>query len=103
MGYSLLLAAGAMIVCMLAAVSISVSASNRAIRQSEAQERARQIQVQQAFNAQQKVAKHAACLVIVSQDNAYHEPGSVPVTQAGKNAAAAWRNLRQTFQCDKEN
>lgn len=91
MGYSLLLAAAAMIVCMLAAVSISVSASDRAIRASEAQER-----------AQREEGRRAACAVIVSQDDAFHDPGSIPTTKAGTKAAAAWRNLRRTFQCDKE-
>jgi type II secretory pathway pseudopilin PulG len=101
-GYSLLLAAAAMIVCMLAAVSISVSASNRAIHQAEVQRQTQQAQVQQAYEAQQKQAKRAACLVIVSQDDALHEPGSEPITEAGKRTANAWRNLRKVFQCDKE-
>jgi hypothetical protein len=90
-GYSLLLASLAMVVCMLASVVISVNASNRAIRQNEAQEQ-----------AQRREARRAACLVVVAQDDAFRDPASLPVTKAGKQSAAAWRNLRQVFGCDKQ-
>lgn len=88
-GYSILLAAAAMVVCMLAAVSISVNASDRAIRQNQEQE-----------EAQRKESRRAACLVIVSQDDAYRDPA--PITTAGRKAAAAWAQLRQAFQCDHQ-
>lgn len=90
-GYSLLLLAAGMFVSMMVAVIISVSASNRAIKQSQGQQA-----------QQQKAARHAACLVIVTQDNVYHDPSAPPASEAGRNAADAWRNLRNVFQCDQE-
>jgi len=77
-----------MFVSMMVAVIVSVNASNRAIHQQAVQR-----------EAQQQEARRAACLVIVSQDDAFHE-GTAPITEAGKRAADAWRNLRKVFQCD---
>lgn len=84
--YSMLTLSLGMVVCMIIAVVISVQASNRAIRQNIAQER-----------AAQEEAKRATCEVIVKVSAAYQE--DPPVTAAGKNAAAAWRELGRNFNC----
>lgn len=72
-------------------------------RSSVARERAARVAQQEQADASQREARRAACLVIVSQDEAFNDPGSVPpVTAAGKRAADAWHSLRKQFQCDKE-
>lgn len=86
--YSNLVLALGVLACMAIAVGVSVQASNRAVRQGLAQERA----------AEEKT-KAATCLVIQRINNAYEsEPPSTP---AGREVAEAWRLLAPTFQCER--
>lgn len=72
-------------------------------RASVAREREARVEAQLRADETQRQARGAACLVIVSQDEAFNDPGTMPpITAAGKRAAVAWHNLRQQFQCDKE-
>lgn len=71
---------------MVAAVSVSVAASDRAIRENE--ERNRQARVE---------GHRASCLLINSQVNVYRE--EPPMTPAGKKAAEAWEEMRRVFAC----
>jgi hypothetical protein len=74
-GYSLLLLAASMIICMLAAVTISVHASERAIRKSEIQQ----------------------CESVQSDVNAYLE--TPPTTEAGKNQLRTKERLLEKWGC----
>jgi hypothetical protein len=76
-GYSLLLAAGAMIVCMMAAVVISVRASDRAVRESERRQ----------------------CESVLSDVVAYRL--TPPVTEAGKNQLRSKEELLRLWGCPK--
>jgi hypothetical protein len=80
--YSMLTLALGMVVCMAIAVGISVQATKRAV----AQER---------MSREQQ--RGAACTVINRINEAYTE--DPPVTKAGVNVAAAWRDLGRTFNC----
>ena len=75
MGYSLLLAAAAMVVCMLAAVVISVQASERAVRESERKQ----------------------CESVAADIKAYEDVP--PATAAGKEQLRTKRALYQTWGC----
>jgi hypothetical protein len=80
-GYSLLLLAASMIVCMLAAVTISVRASDRAIRKSE---------IQQCESVQSDVDAYLA---------------TPPTTPAGWNQLRTKQRLLVKWECshpDKE-
>lgn len=81
-GYSLAMLALGMIVCMLAAVTISVRASDRAIRESERKQ----------------------CESVTSDVRAYE--AVPPTTEAGKAQLRAKRELLVTWECpvppDKE-
>lgn len=86
-----------MIVCMIIAVSVSISASNRNTRESLARERAAQAEADRKAAEVAEVARQKICLVVRRVGQAYEsEP---PVTPAGRNVAEAWASLAPIFQC----
>ena len=76
-GYSLLMLAAAMIVCMMAAVVISTRASDRAIRESERRQ----------------------CEDLAAEIRGYEDVA--PTTPAGKEQLRAKRALYLTWDCPK--
>jgi hypothetical protein len=76
-GYSLLLLAAGMIVCMLAAVAISVRASDKAIRDSERMQ----------------------CESVAADIAAYQE--APPQTDAGRAQLRSKENLYRAWECPK--
>lgn len=78
-GYSLLLLAGAMIVCMMAAVVISTRASDRAVRESERRQ----------------------CESVLSDILAYR--AVPPTTEAGKNQLRTKEELYRVWGCPPPN
>ena len=76
-GYSILLLAASMVVCMLAAVTISIKASNHAIRESE----------------------RAQCESIQADVDAYVEVP--PITRSGINQLRSKRELLQSLGCPR--
>lgn len=76
--------------------------SLHAAKVSVEREREARVAAQAEIGRSQAENKRAACAVIISQDEAYNDPASPPVTAAGKRAGLAWRDLRRAFQCDKE-
>jgi hypothetical protein len=76
-GYSIFLASLAVVVCMMAAVVISVRASDRAVRESERRQ----------------------CESVMSDVVAYR--AAPPVTEAGKNQLASKEELLRVWGCPK--
>jgi heme exporter protein D len=87
----------------LASSVLSLLVSLHSARSAVDHERAARVAAQERDRAAQVEAHRAACLVIVSQDEAFNDPGSIPpATAAGRRAASAWHDLRKQFGCDKE-
>jgi hypothetical protein len=84
--YSMLTLAAGMIACMAIAVSISVSASNRAIRQNQQQ------QVEQS-----REAREATCYLVRLQVKVFDENN--PITPTGRDLAEAWREAARVYGC----
>lgn len=93
-----------MIACMAIAVTISVSASNRAIRQNQQQE----IEQQQARDrlaadlaakeaAQRVIAKKATCDLVNLQVKVFEE--NDPTSPLGRDLAEAWRTTARVYGC----
>lgn len=72
---------------------VAINSSNRAI----AAERAARVAAQNEERAREAEQNQAVCVVVAAQVEAYRDPP--PVTAAGKNAAAAWRKLLVTLNC----
>ena len=86
--YSMLTLAAAMFACMAIAVWVSISASNRALDQSESQQR-----------GEDEKNRAATCNVVAKINDAYKiEP---PVTAAGQNVAEAWADLSRSLRCEE--
>lgn len=84
--YSMLTLAAGMIACMVIAVTISVSASNRAIRQNQQQEA-----------EQRRAARDASCYLVRLQVKVFDE--NPPTTQTGRELAEAWREAARVYGC----
>ena len=97
--YSWLVVVGTSLTSAVLTLVVSVHASQSAVNRERT---ARELSQKQTVAAQVE-ARRSACLVIISQDEAYNDPGAAPPqTAAGRRAASAWHSLRQTFQCDKK-
>lgn len=77
---------------ILLAVAISLVALHSA-RQSERARQAAEAAREQASRQNTTVV----CSMIVAQDEALNDPDHPPVTERARNAAAAWRNLRDLW------
>jgi predicted histidine transporter YuiF (NhaC family) len=97
--YSMAVLALGMIVCMTIAVAISVQASNRAIEQGLAREREIQRETLVARQLQSERTRAIVCTVITAQAAVYER--TEPISEAGEEAAKAWRLLAGTFQCQE--
>jgi len=90
--YSWLVVVGLTVASMGAALAVNITLTNRAI----AAERAARL----ANEQQSAQARHATCLVVIAQDDAFTNPP--PATPAGRKAAKAWHYLRTTLRCDQQ-
>jgi hypothetical protein len=91
--YSILTLALGALACMAISVVISVTASNRAIRQNEAQEAGDRARA--AVAAERN--RMAVCLLIDKMSAVYKDPS----TPTGEAAGRAWRDLHVIFRCNE--
>jgi hypothetical protein len=93
--YSNALLAGGVLVSMTIAVVISIQASNRAIQQSIARERAATAKAEAMEQQRRAEGRQTVCTVIREMIKVYTDPA----TQTGRDAAVAWRGLASTYHC----
>lgn len=94
--YSFITLAAGMLAAMAIAVVISVSASNRAIAQNEAQEAEERARA----TALAERNRMAVCLLIDRMSDVYNGQAE-PVTEVGRAAGKAWQDLHRIFQCNE--
>jgi hypothetical protein len=94
--YSILTLAVGALACMVISVTISVTASNKAIRQNEAQE----AEEAQRAAALAERSKQAVCLLISKMSAVYNDE-TAPATETGRAAGLAWQELHKIFRCDE--
>jgi hypothetical protein len=85
--YQALVVVGVSLLSVLLSVLVSLRSAERAI---DADHRAREVAAAET--------RAATCLVIVAQSEVYD--GAEPISEAGRRAEKAWRNLRTLLQCD---
>lgn len=106
----LALAAG-MFACMVISVTVSISASNRAIRENIAQEREQEqerdrlaadleAKQREADAKQQEEGRRVTCYLVNSQVKVFQE--NEPTTPTGRDLAKAWEDTARLFGCDKK-
>lgn len=94
--YSILTLAAGAIACMVISVIISVSASNRAIRQNEAQEAQERARASVAAERN----RQAVCLLIDKMSAVYNVE-TTPPSETGRAAGLAWKDLHRIFRCNE--
>lgn len=94
--YSFLTLGVGMLAAMVIAVIISVSASNRAIRQNEAQEAQERARASVAAERN----RMAVCLLIEKMSAVYNGQAE-PITDVGRAAGLAWQDLYRIFRCSE--
>lgn len=91
--YSWLVVISAPFFFSLLAITVSVTLNNRALQRERAQEQA----AAELRTRQAEIARSASCLVILTMVEVYGNP--VPVTETGRKAATAWKDLGRIFEC----
>lgn len=97
--YSAATLALGVVVCMAITTVVSVQASDRAVRQSLAQERRAEARAAEVERAARVRSQMTVCLVVRSMSEVYEE--APPTTPAGVRAAKAWTLLAKTFRCEE--
>jgi CHASE1-domain containing sensor protein len=96
--YSWLAVAGTSLLSSIMAVGVAVHATESQVRA----ERAARVAAQVEAAKSREDGRRVTCILVVAQDDAFHDTEARPQTAAGKRAADAWRELRTAFRCDQE-
>lgn len=75
--------------------TVNTHAAQRAVAAAERERQRQETAAAAARTQQQEVTRAAVCAMVIAQEAVYADAQS-PV---GKNAAAAWHDLRKLFQC----